>query len=183
MSDNNMKQMFRRVFSERRSRKPMDTGIQLPVDCDSWCRTRDGEDDDTRYKFVWTIQRFSQRPEKNSESLDSDIFTIQGPGSMKTQWTIRLYPKGAKNEASNWLSVYLCNETETEVNAGYEFSILDSKKANRSSFKAIKQFASKTSSKSNKGWGMEKMIEIRSLQSQSSQLLPTDSLTIVCNVQ
>ena len=100
---------------------------------------------------------------------------------MKTQWKIQLYPKGGTQGVCDWLSLYLCNETEAEVKAGYEFSILDSKKANRSSFKGIKQFASKTSSKSNKGWGMEKMIEIRS-QSQSSQLLPNDSLTIVCNV-
>ena len=106
----------------------MDTGIQLPADCDSWCRTRDGAE--VKYKFVWTIERFSQRPEKNTEYLDSDIFTIQGPGNMKTQWKIQLYPKGDRQEASDYLALYLHNETETEVKAGFELSLLDINKIN-----------------------------------------------------
>ena len=77
--------------------KHLENDIQPPVDCDSWCRIRDGAE--AKYKFVWTIDRFSQRPEKNTEYLDSDIFTIQGPGNMKTQWKIQLYPKGGTQGA------------------------------------------------------------------------------------
>ena len=73
--------------------------IQPPIDCDFWCTTKDGVE--AKYKLVWTIERFSQRPEKNTEYLESDIFTIQGPGNIKTKWKIRLYPKGKKQEVSD----------------------------------------------------------------------------------
>ena len=164
MSDNNIENM--------------DTDSKPPVDCDSWCRTRNGVE--AKYKFVWTIERFSQRQEKNTESLYSDIFTIQGPGNMKTQWKIRLFPKGLRPEASEYLAVSLCNETGAEVNAGFELSILDSNETNQYSLKAIKQFASKTSN-TGKAWG-NGLIALSRLQSQSSELLQNDSLTIVCNV-
>ena len=101
--------------------------IQPPIDCDFWSTTKDGVE--AKYKIVWTIESFNQRTEKNTESLNSDIFTIHGPGNTKTQWTIRLYPKGDSSEVSDWLSVFLCNETEAEIKAGYEFSILDSNKS------------------------------------------------------
>ena len=84
------------------------SSIKPPTDCDFWCTTKGSME--ANFKTVWTIERFSQRPEKNKESLDSDTFNIQGPGSMKTQWKILLYPKGAGPEVSDWLSVYLHNE-------------------------------------------------------------------------
>ena len=68
MSDNNI--------------KDKDTDIKPPVDCDSWCRTRGAEE--VKYKFVWTIERFSQRPGKNTESLESDTFSIQGRANLMT---------------------------------------------------------------------------------------------------
>ena len=174
MSDNNIENM--------------DTDSQPPVDCDSWCRIRDSAE--AKYKFVFTIESFSQRPEKCGECLDSDIFTIHGPGNMKTQWKIQLYPKGDPNgvqkgwerEISDWLVVYLCNETEAEVKAGYEFSILDSDKTKKRSNKASKKLPSKTSSKIGKSLGGVGLIKFKDLQSLSSPLLPNDSLTVVCDV-
>ena len=157
-----------------------DVDIKPPIDCDSWCRTRDGAE--VKYKFVWTIERFSQRPEENKESLLSDIFTIQGPGNMKTRWKLQLYPKGDRAEASDHLSLYLNNETEAEVKAGFELSILDSNKTKRWSLADTRQFTSKTSSQASKSWGNLKMIELSRLQSQSPEFLPNDSLTIVCNI-
>ena len=37
---------------------------------------------------------------------------------------MKLYPKGDTPEASGYLSVYLSNQTESEVKARYEFTIL-----------------------------------------------------------
>ena len=62
--------------------------IQPPIDCDFWCTTKDGVE--AKYKLVWTIERFSQRPEKNTEYLDSDTFTIQGPGTFAMKLRLRL---------------------------------------------------------------------------------------------
>ena len=39
--------------------------VDTPVDYDTWCRTKVGEE--AKFKFVWTIERFSERPEKTSE--------------------------------------------------------------------------------------------------------------------
>ena len=36
-----------------------------PVDYDSWCRTKGGEE--VKFKFVWTIERFSERPEETAK--------------------------------------------------------------------------------------------------------------------
>ena len=152
--------------------------IQPLIDCDSWCRTRGGPE--AKHKFVWTIERFSQRPEKNTESLDSDIFTIQGPCNMKTQWRIRLFPKCESQEVSDYVSVYLRNETEVEVKVRFELSILRSNRSKQCIVKtAINDF---TDFSAFTGWGAAKAIKLSNLQRQSSELLPNDSLTIVCDV-
>ena len=41
---------------------------------------------------------------------------------------MKLYPKGDTPEASGYLSVYLSNQTDSEVKARYEFTILDASK-------------------------------------------------------
>ena len=49
----------------------MNNNPQPPVDCDSWCRIRNGAE--MKFKFVFTIEKFSQRPEKNTESLEGVV--------------------------------------------------------------------------------------------------------------
>ena len=85
--------------------------------------------DDTKHTFAWTIERFSERTETNSQFLWSSKFTIRGPeDELNTHWKMKLYPKGDTPEASGYLSVYLSNQTESEVKARYEFTILDASK-------------------------------------------------------
>ena len=81
--------------------------------------------DDTKHTFAWTIERFSERTENNSQFLWSSKFTIRGTDDdMNTHWKMKLYPKGDTPEASGYLSVYLSNQTDSEVKARYEFTIL-----------------------------------------------------------
>ena len=85
--------------------------------------------DDTKHTFAWTIERFSERTENNSQFLWSSKFTICGSDDdQKTHWKMKLYPKGDTPEASGYLSVYLSNQTDSEVKARYEFTILDASK-------------------------------------------------------
>ena len=42
-----------------------DSSLQPPIESESWCRTRVGED--IKHTFVWTIERFSERQEQNSQ--------------------------------------------------------------------------------------------------------------------
>ena len=62
------------------------------------------------------------------------------------------------------------------------FSILDKNKTNQCSIKDTKQFSKSPSTITVRSWGWEKTIELSSLQTQSSELLPNDSLTIVYDV-
>ena len=85
--------------------------------------------DDTKHTFAWTIERFSERTETNSQFLWSSKFTIRGiDDDQSTHWKMKLYPKGDTPEASGYLSVYLSNQTDSEVKARYEFTILDASK-------------------------------------------------------
>ena len=58
----------------------------------SWCRTTLG--DKAEATFRWTIDNFKNRPEKNTESLKSICFEMNGPGDLKTKWMLYIYPKG-----------------------------------------------------------------------------------------
>jgi len=152
--------------------------IQPPIDSESWCRTKVSED--VKHTFAWTIEKFSERQETNSQFLWSSKFTIRGPDDLITHWKMKLYPKGDTPEASGYLSVYLSNQTEAEVKARYEFTILDANKAKQNRVKStFTQFKAKPDS-----WGFRKFIDTNSLKSRgtSGTWLPDDSLTIVCDV-
>jgi len=153
-----------------------ETPIQPPIDSESWCRTKISED--VKHTFAWTIERFSERQEPNSQFLWSSKFTIRGPDDLITHWKMKLYPKGDTPEASGYLSVYLSNQTESEVKARYEFTILDVTKNKQNRVKStFTQFKAKPDS-----WGFRKFISTDFLKSRSSQWLPEDNLTIVCDV-
>lgn len=152
--------------------------IHPPIDSESWCRTKVSED--VKHTFAWTIERFSERQEQNSQFLWSSKFTIRGPDDIVTHWKMKLYPKGDTPEAQGYLSVYLSNQTEAEVKARYEFTILDAAKNKQNRVKStFTQFKAKPDS-----WGFRKFIDTNILKSRSSpsQWLPDDSLTIVCDV-
>jgi len=155
-----------------------DSSLQPPIESESWCRTRVGED--IKHTFVWTIERFSERQEQNSQFLWSSKFTIRGPDDMVTHWKMKLYPKGDTPEAQGYLSVYLSNQTDAEVKARYEFTILDGTKNKQNRVKSnFTQFKAKPDS-----WGFRKFVDTTSLKSRNTpaQWLPNDCLTIVCDV-
>ena len=56
-----------------------------------WPRTKISED--VKHTFAWTIERFSERQEPNSQFLWSSKFTIRGPDDLVTHWKMKLYPK------------------------------------------------------------------------------------------
>ena len=71
---------------------------------DSWCKTKGGEE--VKFKFAWTIERFSTRSEENGESFCSNMFHIQGPDDLKCDWRLELFPKGEDQDARNFLSIF-----------------------------------------------------------------------------
>ena len=84
--------------------------------------------EDVKHTFAWTIERFSERQEPNSQFLWSSKFTIRGPDEQVshlnlvflyfnlfqvTHWKMKLYPKGDTPEAAGYLSVYLSNQVKS----------------------------------------------------------------------
>jgi len=165
-------------MSNNNSEEEEGNNLAPPIESESWCRTKVGED--VKHTFVWTIERFSERQEQNSQFLWSSKFTIRGPDDMVTHWKMKLYPKGDTPEATGYLSVYLSNQTDAEVKARYEFTILDASKNKQNRVKSnFTQFKAKPDS-----WGFRKFVDTTALKGRASpaQWLPNDSLTIVCDV-
>ena len=96
------------TMSNNNSEEEEGSSLVPPIDSESWCRTKVGED--VKHTFVWTIERFSERQEQNTQFLWSSKFTIRGPDDMVTHWKMKLYPKGDTPEATGYLSVYLSNQ-------------------------------------------------------------------------
>ena len=91
---------------------------------------------------------------------------------------MKLYPKGDTPEATGFVSVYLSNQTDSEVKARYEFTILDHSHNKQNKVKSnFTQFKAKPDS-----WGFRKFVSTEFLKSRATQWLPNDSLTIVCDV-
>ena len=133
------------------------------LDVGSWCKTTAGEK--VKFKFAWTIENFTERPEKTGES--------------ETDWQLKLYPKGKEEATSSFLSVHVSNQNrkEGEVNAKIEFSILDV-----TNTKQNQKVCGFYKYKSGDGDGFRQFLSLKSLHSQASQLLPDDSLTILCEL-
>jgi len=147
-----------------------------PIDSESWCRTRTSED--VKHVFVWTIERFSERPEQNKHFLWSSKFSIRDSEDQLTHWKLKLYPRGDTNEVTDFLSVYLSNQTEFPVKARYEFTILDSEKRKQNKVKSqYTEFRAKPDS-----WGFRKFLHMDTLKNRGTLWLPDDTLTIVCDI-
>ena len=67
------------------------------------------------FTFVWSICKFSERPEKTGQFFPSQQFVINGPDEKMTMWRVLVYPKGRVPENSNHIGVYLYNDTNEEI--------------------------------------------------------------------
>ena len=82
-------------MADDRESQEEEAPIQPPIDSESWCRlvlslsyslhaikhifVRTKISEDVKHTFAWTIERFSERQEPNSQFLWSSKFTIRGP--------------------------------------------------------------------------------------------------------
>ena len=111
--------------------------------------------------------------------MESSTFTIRCPDNMETNWSIQLYPKGAEEDSSDFLSIFLQSETEDiDIDAKCNFSILDVSKIKRN--KKVGEWDRYDEVRAY--YGFDEFIRIDSLGSKAARLLPNDSLTIVCDV-
>ena len=99
---------------------------------------------------------------------------------------MELYPKGVENDDDTFMSVFLHNETDSEFRARFQFSILDINNTITNSYSSVQGFGEKTigyddDDGNDNVKGYFKFFNLESLKNKSSQLLPNDNLTIVCD--
>jgi len=127
--------------------------IPIP-ECDEWCNTE--ETKTVRYKFVWTIEKFSglfpwgQRQTQvpyHQQFVDSCVFKNKNAHEGRS-WMLRLFPNGANGQYGHghgsYMSVQLiCSNPgvyNQSVDTSYEISILDNNKTKKHSVKGNQVF-------------------------------------------
>ena len=117
------------------------------------------------FKFVWTIEKFSECQEQNGQYLCSSKFTISGPNDLETHWKLRVFPKGSKKEFKEFLAVYLVNETKANVTVKSCFYILDSSHSiqNRITFDTVHVFEPTAD------WGFQQFLKLSTQKDESSK--------------
>jgi len=143
-----------------------------PVHYDAWCKT-DILASET-FTYVWTISNFSSMTEQTGEYLNSEEFTINGPGNKITTWYGQVSPRGQKEEYKNFVSVFLCiNENGTEdVFAKCFVSFLDKNDSKQELFEVdVRKFTFE-------GWGQPKAFP----RTKISQYTQDDTLTLIYDI-
>ena len=100
---------------------------------------------------------------------------------MRTDYVckIRLYPKGLDADCNDFLFIFLRRETEDlDIRAKCKFSILDASKIKHNIW--FVRWDWYNADEECPSYGSEEFIRINFLENQSTQLLPNDSLTILC---
>jgi len=124
--------------------------------------------------FVWKTSDFSSRPEKNGQFLKSELITICGPGDRTTKWCVWIYPRNEKSCDSNYVSVFLHNESEEAVSVKFSVSTLDADNKKRKMLDEIYNFG--TDSKF--GFGLTKLCH----RNEIARIAPNGSLTLVFDI-
>ena len=145
----------------------------------SWCRSKDGEE--FKFNFVWTIMKFTARPETSGQSLVSSMFNIQAPHDIMSDWKMELYPKGIDPEYNNFLSVYVGNHSERGVMAKTVLSVLDVDK--KKHYQKNGNYGEHWEVYDDDiEFGHSLFLNLDILHSKALTLLPNDCLTILCEV-
>jgi len=132
----------------------------------------------TEYTFVWKISKFSSRMEEPGEKITSEVFRIQGPGEMTSDWYAGVYPRGNKNDKTdlrNFVSVFLFKKSEEDVNVMCVLSVLNASKVKQKLYE-FEEVRKLVGSDINRGWNQ--CIERNSLP----QYTQDETLTLIFEI-
>ncbi|KAJ1189024.1 hypothetical protein NDU88_005777 [Pleurodeles waltl] len=99
----------------------------------------------------------------------------------KIKWCLRIYPKGCgDDESKDYLSVYLLllSCPKTEVRAKFRFSLINAKGEETKEMESQRAYRFVQG----KDWGFKKFIRHDVLVDEAHELLPSDKLTLFCEV-
>lgn len=164
---------------EKKGKKP-------PIETASWCY-RDKEED-VHHDFAWTITNFSRKINgvPNGEYIESDKFNVSAHG-MDLEWQLCLYPSGKDSEDEDHVSILLelVSRSLTFTFSGrIEFSVVS--EAGEKVFRKKKSIKESDTQIGRPMFGLlaAKFIphSLLKMEGQSSQIMPEDKLTVLCEI-
>uniref|UniRef100_A0A0K0EWN4 Speckle-type POZ protein-like (inferred by orthology to a human protein) n=1 Tax=Strongyloides venezuelensis TaxID=75913 RepID=A0A0K0EWN4_STRVS len=129
------------------------------------------------FKYKYTIQNFSLRPEKTGEKIISPTFVV---GSKeRSEWCLHIYPNGQDEDSKEFISVYLTLLKPDKAKAKYRFSILNNKQREKN----VKFVSESENFVKDIGLGFSQFVKKDFLLERSNSLLFNDKLTIQCEAE
>lgn len=139
--------------------------------------------DFSEISFKWTIERFSLYPDETEDLVESPLFGGDGEDE---SWRLQLFPGGNREECKGFVSLHLLYIGSSVITVDFEMKIED---ANGKLVDHVAEEAESENSFSHSvfeaddGWGYCKFIERKKLFGDAKDLLPNDTLTVVCRMK
>jgi len=156
------------------------TGVKKPpIISTSWSFT--DNEPDTKYDHAWSIANFTRKMDmENGEELKSGVFSIRTK-DRQTDWFMRINPNGEEKTCKGFVSLFLYKDglCEIPINADIIFSIVD-KDGVKTRAKRCEYTFEKNLPSDNRGFA--KFVSHSELRHPQLNLLPTDTLTILCEI-
>jgi len=124
---------------------------------------------------VWKISKFSSRMEEPGEKLDSEVFSIQGPGEMTSEWYAGVYPRGVNTDFRDFVSIRLFKKSEESVNV---MCVLSVSKPYKVKHKLVEFGEVRKFSRGESSWGWNECFERNSMIKYTSD----DTLTLIFEI-
>uniref|UniRef100_A0A0N5CG76 BTB domain-containing protein n=1 Tax=Strongyloides papillosus TaxID=174720 RepID=A0A0N5CG76_STREA len=130
------------------------------------------------FKYEYSIENFSRRPEKTGEAIISPT-CVDGFGN-KSKWCLYIFPNSDRKETKEYVSVFLCLMSG-KAKAKFKISILNDKKEEKNVLYA--PISIDYDEKENNSYGFLKFVKRDFLLDESNGLLIKDKLTILFEVE
>jgi len=150
-----------------------------PILSSSWSFT--DNEPDTKYDHAWSIANFTKKMDmENGEELKSGVFSIRTK-DRQTDWFMRINPNGEEKTCKGFVSLFLYKDgvCEIPINADIIFSIVD-KDGVKTRAKRCEYTFEKNLPSDNRGFA--KFVSHNELKHPQLNLLPNDTLTILCEI-
>jgi len=162
------------------NKAPVVPGVKKPpIVSTSWSFT--DNEPDTKYDHAWSIANFTRKTDmENGEELKSGVFSIRTK-DRQTDWFMRINPNGEEKSCKGFVSLFLYKDGNCEVpiNADIIFSIVD-KDGVKTRAKRCEYTFEKNLPSDNRGFA--KFVSHSELRHPQLNLLPSDTLTILCEI-
>uniref|UniRef100_A0A0K0FQ12 Speckle-type POZ protein-like (inferred by orthology to a human protein) n=1 Tax=Strongyloides venezuelensis TaxID=75913 RepID=A0A0K0FQ12_STRVS len=133
--------------------------------------------DVNNFKYKYTIENFSLRPEKIGKKIILPAFVV---GSKeRSEWRLHIYPNGENGNSKEYVSVFLILLKPDKAKIKFRFSILNDKKEKKN----VKFVTEWENIIKDRGLGFSQFVKRDFLLNESNGLLTNNKLTIQCEAE